>query len=213
MPILSTIRRCLIPCLLAVGGLTASPVQAVPTEGELKTAVETYFSDLFGKLGEAAKQAPTEATFRSVMKSPLDKIDGLYGASLIDANWVIIQVYFKRDFLAVGYSLKKVKELDTFRKLMTETPSPQLSEPGHGTALQPRLISLRYPLLQDGKMTRMVSIMIRTDSFLKAVKLDTCSAYEITCRGQVTEKKGKLSESPQNVILSLPATEWIIRYE
>ena len=213
MNVLSTIRRQLLPCLVASAGLVAGQLQAEPTKAELKTAVEMYFSNLVDRLDQAVKQSPTEATFRSVMKSPLDQIDGLYGASLIDSDWVIKQVYFKNDFLAVGYSLKKVKELDDFRKLMADTPSPQLSEPGHGSALQPRLISLRYPLLQDGKMTRMISIMIRTDAFLKAVKLDTCPAYEITCRGKVAERKGTLSQSPKEVVISLPATEWIIRYE
>jgi len=186
---------------------------AAPTEPELKGAVEAYFNDLFQRLGKAAEQAPTEDTFRAVMKPQVEKVDGLFGATLINEDWEIRQVYFKRDFLAVGFSLKKVKELDLFRKLMAEKPAPQLSEPGHGNIVQPRLIAMRYPVIKDGKMIRMVSMMVRTENFLKAVKLDSCKAYAISCLGKDAESSGTLSEKAKEVKLSLPSTEWVIRYE
>lgn len=196
---------------LALGSLCAA--QAAPTEAELKSAVETYFDDLFGRLSKVAAKAPTEETYRELMKPQAESIDGLFGATLINADWEIRQVYFKRDFLAVGFSLKKVKELDAFRKLMEEKPGPQLSEPGHGNIMQPRLIALRYPILKDGKMAGMVSMMIRTEAFLKAVKLDTCKAYAFTCLGKQAESKGTLSPSHKRVALALPSTEWVIEYE
>ena len=200
-------------CVLAVTGLAAFAAQAAPTEAELKASVEAYFNDLFQRLGKAAEQSPTEDTFREIVRPHIEKIDGLFGATYINADWEIRQVFFKRDFLAVGFSLKKVKELDAFRKLMDEKPAPQLSEPGHGNIMQPRLIALRYPILKDGKMAGMVSMMIRTEDFLKAVKLDTCKAYAFTCLGKQAESKGTLSPSHKRVALALPSTEWVIEYE
>jgi len=198
---------------VAVAGLAACFAQAAPTEAELQAAVESYFSDLFTRLGAVAAQSPTEDSFRDLMKPQAAKIDGLFGATLINADWEIRQVYFKRDFLAVGFSLKKVKELDAFRKLMDESPAPQLSEPGHGNLLQPRLIALRYPMLKDGKMAGMVSAMIRTEAFLKAVKLDTCKAFTFTCLGKEAESKGTLTDARKTVTLSLPSTTWVIEFE
>ncbi len=205
--------RIRVLCMLAVAGLAAFQAQAVPTEAELKAAVETYYNDLFQRLGKVAEQNPTVDTFRDLMKPQIEKIDGLFGATLINADWEIRQVYFKRDFLAVGFSLKKVKELDGFRKLMEEKPAPQLSEPGHGNIVQPRLIAMRYPMIKDGKMTNMVSMMIRTEAFLKAVKLDTCKAFKFTCLGKEAESRGTLTDARKQVKIVLPSTEWVIEYE
>ncbi len=205
--------RIRVLCMLAVAGLAAFQAQAVPTEAELKAAVETYYNDLFQRLGKVAEQNPTVDTFRDLMKPQIEKIDGLFGATLINADWEIRQVYFKRDFLAVGFSLKKVKELDGFRKLMEEKPAPQLSEPGHGNIVQPRLIAMRYPMIKDGKMTSMVSMMIRTEAFLKAVKLDTCKAFKFTCLGKEAESRGTLTDARKQVKIVLPSTEWVIEYE
>lgn len=199
--------------VLVIAGLAVCPAQAAPTEAELKTAVETYFNDLFQRLGKVAEQSPTEDSLRELMKPQVEKIDGLFGATLINADWEIRQVYFKRDFLAVGFSLKKVKELDGFRKLMEEKPGPQLSEPGHGNIMQPRLVALRYPMIKDGKMAGMVSMMIRTEAFLKAVKLDACKAYRFTCLGKEAESKGTLTAARKQIKVTLPSTEWIIDFE
>ena len=199
--------------VMAAAALAVCTGQAAPTEAELKASVETYFSDLFQRLGKAAAQAPTADTFRDVMKPQIEKIDGLFGATLINADWEIRQVYFRRDFLAVGFSLTKVSELDAFRKLMKEKPAPQLSEPGHGSIIQPRLIALRYPVIRDGKMVSMVSMMIRTEAFLKAVKLDTCKAFTFTCLGKEAESRGTLSGARKEVKIALPSTEWVIQYE
>ncbi len=199
--------------MMLIGLFTWSCRAEAPTEAALKTAVESYFNDLFQRLGKAAEQAPTEASFREVIRPQIEKIEGLFGATLINEEWEIRAVYFKRDFLAVGFSLKKVKELDDFRKLMDERPAPQLSEPGHGSILQPRLISLRYPLLKDGKMVRIVSMMIRTGSFLKAVGLNECKAFKIICFGKDAESKGTLSEQHKEITVSLPSTEWVVQYE
>ncbi len=200
-------------CATSVAVWAACSALSAPTEAELKASVETYFSDLFQRLGKAAAQSPTEESFREIMKPQIEKVDGLFGATLINADWEIRQVYFKRDFLAVGFSLKKVKELDAFRKKMEEKPEPQLSEPGHGNIVQPRLIAMRYPVIKDGKMTGMVSMMVRTEAFLKAVKLDTCQAYKITCLDKEAESKGKLTGACKKVTLALPSTSWVIEFE
>jgi hypothetical protein len=200
-------------CAMTVAAWTACAAFAAPSEAEMKTSVEAYFSDLFQRLGKAAAQAPTEETFREVMKPQIEKIDGLFGATLINADWEIRQVYFKRDFLAVGFSLKKVKELHAFRQTIAEKPATQLSEPGHGNIVQPRLIAMRYPMIKDGKMTGLVSMLVRTEAFLKAVKLDSCKAFKFTCLGKEAESKGTLTDARKKVTLALPSTEWIIEYE
>ena len=179
----------------------------------MKKSVETYFADLFGRLAKAAEKEPTEKTFREIMKPQIEEMEGFFSASFIDADWEIRKVYFRRDFLAVGYSLKKVKELDGFRAKMASSPAPQLSEPSNGGLLQPSLISMRYPIIKDGKMTNMVSVIVRTETFLKKVNLDTCKAYQISCLGRGAESKGTLTDAKKEVKLPLPSTEWVIQYE
>ena len=68
--------RIRVLCMLAVAGLAAFQAQAVPTEAELKAAVETYYNDLFQRLGKVAEQNPTVDTFRDLMKPQIEKIDG-----------------------------------------------------------------------------------------------------------------------------------------
>jgi len=206
-------KRMMLSMVTAMGLMACGSRAEAPAERALKTAVETYFNGLFQRLGKAAGQAPTEDTFRAVMKPLIENVDGLFGATLINADWEIRAVYFKRDFLAVGFSLKKVKELDGFRAVMAEKPAPQLSEPGHGNILQPRLIAMRYPVIRDGKMVSMVSMMIRTESFLKAVGLKNCQAFRIICEGKEAESAGTLSEKCKEVNIALPSTEWVIQYE
>lgn len=192
--------------------LFASASMAAPGEAQMAASVQRYFAGMFEKLESAARQHPTPDTFRSIMKPLVSDIDGLYGSTLIDDSFVIRQVYFSRNFLARGFDLKKVKELDYFWDLMRTTPTPQLSEPGHGSLVQPRLIAMRSPILKDGKLVGVVSLMVRTEAFLKAIGLDQCKAYRITCRGKLAESEGELGKSPSRVHLNLPATDWLIEY-
>ncbi len=185
---------------------------AAPSEEELSAAVEDYFAPLFAGLETAASQHPTVETFREVMAPIIAPIDGFFGSTLIDKDFVIRQTYLRRNFLAVGYDLKKVEELDYFWDLMRHSPGPQLSEPGHGSLLQPRLIAMRYPILKDGELVGVVSLMVRTKAFLKATGLDQLDAYRIVCRGQEAEAAGELGDDYQQVRLSLPANEWLIQY-
>jgi hypothetical protein len=199
--------------LCGLAALMSLRADAAPAADEMKLAVETYFSDLFGRMSNAVAKAPTETSFRDVMKAEIVGVEGLFGGSLIDASWVIREVLYRRDGLAVGVDLAEVKELDGFRTKMAEAPGPQLSEPGQGGLFQPRLISMRYPVMKDGKMDRMVSIMVRTEAFLSAVKLDKCKAFRITCLGKLATSKGKLSKAKRSVTIRLPSTEWVIEYE
>lgn len=194
---------------LAVAGRAWS----APTEAELAQAVRGYFAGLFQRMERVAGKAPTEESFREVLRAEFKDVPGLFGASLIDGDWTIRQVLHRRDALAVGYSLKDVKELDAFRKAMAEHPGPQLSEPAHGGLLQPRLISLRQPILENGNMVRMVSVLMRTEAFLEATGLDRCKAYAISCQGKVAEREGKLSDARRNLTVELPATTWTIEFE
>jgi hypothetical protein len=199
----------LLTCMVL---LVATPALAAPEEGQLATAVDNYFAGLFQGLEKAAAQHPTEETFREIMKPFVEGVDGFYGATLIDNDFVIRQVYKKRNFLARGYDLKKVKELDYFWDEMRQNPAPQLSEPGHGSLFQPRLIAMRYPILQDHRLTGVVSLMVRTEAFLEATGLQDCQAYRIVCRGQEAETRGELGDRYHEIRLELPSTEWVIQY-
>ncbi len=200
--------------ILATALATAGLIKAapVPAEDPVGIAVEAYFKRCFDGLKAVADQQPTEDTFRKAMKPLANTIDGFFGGSLIDTDFVIRQVYNPSDFLARGYDLNKVKQLTVFWKEMRENPVPQLSEPARGNIMQPRLISMRHPVLKDGKLLSIVSIMVRTEAFLEATGLDTCKGYRITCRGVKAEEDGKLTEPIRSVTLQLPANEWRIEY-
>jgi hypothetical protein len=189
--------------------LSAAPV---PADDPVGLAVEAYFKKAFEGLKAVADQQPTTESFRDAMKPLAEGTDGFFGGTLIDTDFVIREVYFARDFLARGYDLNKVKQLTVFWKEMREKPEPQLSEPARGNIMQPRLVAMRYPVIKDGKLAAVVSMMVRTEAFLKATGLDTCKGYRITCRGVKTEEEGKLAEPVKTVTLQLPANEWRIEY-
>lgn len=205
-------RFALALMMLCAGLFNYDSALAAPSESELNQNIQNYFAPLFAGLEAAAEQQPTVDNFRELMKPFLTDIDGFFGSTLLDSDFVIRQVYRRRNFLAVNYDLKKVKELDYFWELMRQAPGPQLSEPGHGSLLQPRLIAMRYPIIQDGQLTGVVSLMIRTKAFLKATGLDQVTAYRIVCRGQEAEAKGELGKDYRQITLQLPANEWLIQY-
>lgn len=193
--------------------LTALAIQAAQTDDPIGIATEKYFSETFARLGEVAAKKPTKDTFRKAMKPCAEATDGFFGGTYIDTDYTIRQVYKKRNFLARGFSLRKVKQLDYFWNLMDKNPAPQLSEPGHSLTQPIHLIALRYPILTDGKLEGVVSMMIRTKAFLEASGLDQCKAWKIICRGEEAESDGKLSDNPREVKLTLPSTEWVIQYD
>ncbi|OHB44109.1 MAG: hypothetical protein A2178_02785 [Planctomycetes bacterium GWC2_49_10] len=176
-------------------------------------SVSNYFDKVFAGLKAVADQEPTVDTFRSAMKSFAEGTDGFYGGTLVDPNFVIIQVYYKTHFLAKGFDLNKVDELKDFWKKMKADPQPQLSEPAHGSIMQPRLIAMRYPMVKGKKLVGIVSAMVRTEKFLSATGLDKCRAYRITCLGKMAEEKGLLSKEHKKVTLTLPSTSWVIEYD
>ena len=202
--------------LLALLALCALPfaaaAQVQPPDDPVGQATAAYFEKTFANLKAVADKQPTKDTFRAAMKPLEDATDGFFGGSYIDTDFVIREVYHPRDFLARGFDLKKVKQLDHFWDLMRKEPTPQLSEPGHGSIVQPRLIAMRYPVLKDGKLVAVVSFFVRTEAFLKAVGLGDAKGYRITCRGVLAEEDGKLGASPKSVTVALPANEWLIEY-
>lgn len=193
--------------------MAVSTARAGDASAAMSGAVSNYVAGIMKGLQDVAGRHPTAATFREQMKPFMEGTPGVFGASLIDTNFVIQQVYFRRDFLAVGFDLKKVHELDYFWKLMQVKPAPQLSEPGHGSLIQPRLVAMRYPIMVNGQFKGIVSVMIHTDAFLKAVGLDTCSAFKIICLGKLAEEKGDLAAKHHEIRLALPSTEWVIQYQ
>ena len=190
----------------------AAPAQIQPPDDPVGIAVVAYFATNFANLKAVADLQPTPDSFRDAMKPLAEATPGFFGGSIIDTDFVIREVYFPRDFLARGFDLKKVKQLEYFWDLMRKEPTPQLSEPGHGNIVQPRLIAMRYPVLKDGKLASVVSFFVRTESFLDAVGLGKAKAYRITCRGVVAEEDGKLGDQPRSVAVSLPANDWLIEY-
>lgn len=197
-------------------GLLALPLalsaQVQPPDDPVGVATAAYFAKQFENLKAVADRQPTPETFREAMKPLAEATPGFFGGSIIDTDFVIREVYYPRDFLARGFDLKKVKQLDYFWELMRKEPTPQLSEPGHGNIVQPRLIAMRYPVLKDGRLTAVVSFFVRTESFLEAVGLGDAKAYRITCRGVLAEEDGKLGDNPRAVTVTLPANEWLIEY-
>jgi hypothetical protein len=203
----------ILMCAAVVGTMVAANTRAGDAGAIMAGAVSNYVAGVMQGLQGVADRQPTAATFREQMKPFMENTPGVFGASLIDTNFVIRQVYYRRDFLAVGYDLKKVRELDYFWKLMRERPAPQLSEPGHGSIVQPRLVALRYPIMVDGQFKGIVSAMIHTDAFLKAVGLDRCSAFKIICLGKLAEQKGELAAEHHEITLALPSTAWTIQFQ
>ena len=202
-----------ILALLALCALPfAAAAQIQPPDDPVGKAVAAYFAKTFADLKAVADRQPTKDTFREAMKPLEDATAGFFGGSYIDTDFVIREVYYPRDFLARGFDLKKVKQLDYFWDLMRKNPAPQLSEPGHGSIVQPRLIAMRYPVLKDGKLAAVVSFFVRTEKFLDAVGLGDAKGYRITCRGVLAEEDGKLGDNPKSVTVSLPANEWVIEY-
>ncbi len=201
---------------LALAALLALPfstlAQVQPPDDPVGKATADYFAKMFANLQAVADRQPTTDTFRAAMKPLEEATPGFFGGSFIDTNFVIREVYYPRDFLARGFDLKKVDQLDYFWDLMRKTPSPQVSEPGHGNIVQPRLIAMRCPVMKDDKLAAVVSFFVRTESFLKAVGLDKAKGYRITCRGVLAEEDGKLGDHPKSVTVSLPANEWLIEY-
>jgi len=190
----------------------AAPAQVQPPDDPVGVATATYFATNFARLKAVADLQPNPETFRDAMKPLAEATPGFFGGSFIDTNFVIREVYYPRDFLARGFDLKKVRQLDHFWALMRQEPSPQLSEPGHGNIVQPRLIAMRYPVMKDGELAAVVSFFVRTESFLEAIGLGQAKAYRITCRGTVAEEDGKLGDNPRTVTISLPANDWLIEY-
>lgn len=192
---------------------SAAWVRAESSADPVGAAVERYFAGLFSQLEAVAAQQPTVETFRDAMAPCAKTVDGFFDGTLIDTHFVIRQTCLKRNALARGFCLRDIEPLKPFWEQMEKSPAPQLSEPGHGTILQPRLISMRYPFFNNGKLAGIVSMMVRTDCFLEATGLDACRAYQIICCGKPAEEKGILSAGPREIKLNLPSTEWIIRYD
>ena len=200
--------------IITLFALTAAlSIQAAQTTDPIGIAAEKYFTETFARLGKVAAEKPDEDSFRKAMKPCAKATDGFFGGTYIDTDYTIRQVYKKRNFLARGYSLRKVDELKYFWDLMDKAPAPQLSEPGHSLTQPIHLIALRYPVITNGKLEGVVSMMIRTKAFLEASGLDKCKAWKIICRGEDAESDGKLSDNPTRVELSLPSTEWVILYD
>jgi hypothetical protein len=196
--------------LLAVACLGTA--DAAELEDPVGKAVRDYFKTMFDRLEKVAEKEPTVNTFRKCMKPVAEETDGFFGGTLIDTDYVIRQVYFRKNFLARGFDLNKVDQLTDFWAMMDKDPKPQLSEPGRGNLLQPRLIAMRYPVIDDGKLTAVVSVMVRTEAFLSATGLDKYAGYRITCRGVVAEEEGDLDGPLKSVSLKLPSTDWVIEY-
>ena len=206
------VRSFVVAFVLLCSFLLPQAVRA-QAAGDVKEKTQTYFEDMFLKLKTVADEQPTVANFRQIAQPVLKMVPGLFGGSFIDEHWVIRQSLFAIHAMARGFDLKGVAELKYFQEKMKESPGPQLSEPGHGNIMQPRLIAMRYPVIKDGKVEGIVSMMVRTEAFLRAVGLDKVKAYKIICLGKLAEQRGVMSDKFKEFKLALPSTEWTIQYE
>jgi len=206
------LRQMLFAVLCAAGLMGAAGAAVVPANDAVGVKTQAYFDDVFAKLKVAADVPADARNFRTAMKPVVAGVPGVFGGSYIDDKWVIREVLFPSHFLARGFDLKGVAPLHYFQQKLTEAPGPQLSEPAHGSLVQPRLIAMRYPVIKDGKVTGLVSMMLRTPFFLKAVGLDKAKAYKIICLGREAESAGVLGAAYNEVKLTLPSTEWVIQY-
>ena len=203
---------CLFPVAILAGTYQKSHI--TQEEPPLRQRVENYFKPGFALLEKAAKKQPDKKTFRKIMKPLVRNFDGFAEATLLDKDFIIRKTYYKRDVAAVGYDLKKTACLKNFHTEMLKHPSPQISGPTKPHLMQPSVIVLRMPVLSDKKeLTWVLSLMIKTDHFLKATGLDTCKACRITCQDGCSICKGKLSKKHKQITVKLPSAEWVIEYE
>jgi hypothetical protein len=72
---------------------------------------------------------------------------------------------------------------------------------------------MRYPVVVNGKLKNILSMMVRTQAYLKAAGLDECRAYKIICQGKLAEEKGTLGKDFKQVKVKLPSTKWTIQYK
>ena len=134
---------------------------------------DAYFARVIAAAENVAQQGPTPATFRALMRPVAESTEGFYDATLIDARHVIVQVYDPLHFLARGYDLGRVPQLADAWRAMDAHPEPQITRPASGGFATPRLVSVRVPLVREGKAVLFVSIMIRAAAYEKALREDT----------------------------------------
>lgn len=208
------IHSIILACAVSALQLQAAEKAAVvPADDPIGIAVKSYFTQIFDEMRKVAAQRPTKDTFRELMKPLAAAVDGFTDGSFLDNKYVIQESYKDHIISPVGYDLHKQDELKDFLKEMDEKPAPQLSEPAH-IPLYPSFTALRYPVLdENGKLTGVISVFVKTKHFFETTMLKQCHAYTITCRGNQAEKKRKLSKNAKTVTVQLPSTEWIISYD
>jgi len=185
----------------------------VPAGDPIGEAVKAYFTAVFYEMGKVVAKQPTKDTFRELMKPVEENVDGFTDGSFLDDKYIIQESYKDHIISPVGHDLKKVKELKDFLVMMDEKPAPQLSEPAH-IPFYPSFTSLRYPVLDEkGELTGVLSVFVKTKHFMQTTMLSQCRAYTITCRGNLAEKKRRVSDEAKKVTVQLPSTEWIIVYD
>ena len=195
----------LLPCV-------ASRAQSA-VDMPLERRVEAFFQPPCKVLAEAAAKEPDKKSFRKVMKPVVEKTEGFAGATLLDPDFVIRKTYRRSHAAAVGYDLKKTPSLKKFCEEMKKKPVPQISHPTRPRLMQPSVIVLRQPVINDGKLTGVLSLMILADEFLEKSGLADCPAYKVKCSDGYTFSKGKLSREHRHGVARLPSATWTIDYD
>jgi len=175
--------------------------------------IEAFFAPSFKLLAEVAAKEPDKKSFRKAIKPVVEKTEGFAGATLLDSDFVIRKTYRRSHAAAVGYDLKKTPSLKKFCEEMKKKPAAQISHPTRPRLLQPSVVVLRQPVMKDGKLTGVLSLMILTDTFLEQCGLDSCPAYKVHCSDGYTFSKGKLSRDPRHGVAHLPSATWTIDYD
>jgi len=179
----------------------------------MQSKIEVYFGKHVKLLADAAQQQPDKKTFRKIMKPLVKELSEFREATILSTNFVIQLTYYRRHVAAVGYDLKGMDSLKKFHEMMLESPNPQISGPTTANFMRPSLITLRYPILHDEKLVRIISLIISTDDFLEKVGLADCNAYRISCSDGIEVSNGQLSTDCQKIEVELPSAKWSVEYD
>ncbi len=198
--------------LLLVGSLAAQYGAALE-ENPIAVALQSSVQKYVDILSEAAEQNPTKNTFRRIMKPYVTDLPGVRAATLLDPDFKIRQVYFRRHFAGIGYDVKSQDVMKSFFTMMTQKPEPQISGPTLPKLLRPSFVALRHPIMRDNSLTGVLTMFIATDTLLAQAGLLDGTAYRITSPDVGVVSKGTLSEHCQKTVIPLPSTQWTIEYD
>ncbi len=193
-------------------GMDAPAFSASPEADSVSDRIKEYFKQHVDTLNKAAEQRPSERTFRKVMAPLVPTINEFKGASLLNRDFVIRQVYSRKHIAAIGYDLKKQEAVKVAHAAMLEQPAPQLNGPTKPTLLRSSFITLRVPFVEEGVLVGAVSLILDTKAVLKEVGISKWRAYRIKSSDGESFAHGELSSGTLHFKVQLPSLLWDVEY-